>query len=260
MLAYGADTWHSVIMKVGSAGGRARASRLSHGKRREIAKRAALARWRDPKKILHDKNVFADFCRRYGLKSISAFGSVLTDDFDKKSDVDILYVNGQTPLDYSKFFDAVDELEDIFGRHVDFINMDVVQNQMNEIRRHSILSNMRVIHEEKEAINAISVKETRKPQPEEAAMADFCRRHHVKKISLFGSVITDRFKPDSDVDVLLEFEEGSSRSILSMMSDLSNLFAGHDVDFVVRRDIEQSASTLKKREILDSSVEIYAAS
>jgi uncharacterized protein len=141
---------HDILagMKIGSAGGKARATKLSDNKRSEIAKKAANARWKDPRKILREKDIFADFCQRYGLKSISAFGSVLTDDFTKSSDVDILYVNGQAPIGYSKFCDAVEELEAIFGRDVDFLNMDVVRNQMNEIRRHSILSSMRIIHEE----------------------------------------------------------------------------------------------------------------
>jgi uncharacterized protein len=38
------------------------------------------------------------------------------------------------------------------------------------------------------------------------AIADFCRRHHIRKLSLFGSVLRDDFRPDSDVDVLIEFE------------------------------------------------------
>lgn len=38
-------------------------------------------------------------------------------------------------------------------------------------------------------------------------IADFCRRHHIRKLSLFGSVLRDDFGPESDVDVLVEFEE-----------------------------------------------------
>ena len=37
-------------------------------------------------------------------------------------------------------------------------------------------------------------------------VTEFCHRHHVRRLSLFGSVLTDRFRPDSDVDVLIEFE------------------------------------------------------
>lgn len=37
-------------------------------------------------------------------------------------------------------------------------------------------------------------------------LAEFCRRNHIRKLSLFGSVLTPRFRSDSDVDVLVEFE------------------------------------------------------
>ena len=41
-------------------------------------------------------------------------------------------------------------------------------------------------------------------------IAEFCRRHHIRKMSLFGSVIRDDFTPESDVDVLVEFELGKT--------------------------------------------------
>ena len=41
-----------------------------------------------------------------------------------------------------------------------------------------------------------------------ATIAAFCQRHHIRKLALFGSVLRDDFRPDSDVDVLVEFEEG----------------------------------------------------
>ena len=40
-------------------------------------------------------------------------------------------------------------------------------------------------------------------------IAEFCRRNHIRRLSLFGSVLRDDFRPDSDVDVLVEFEPGS---------------------------------------------------
>ena len=39
-------------------------------------------------------------------------------------------------------------------------------------------------------------------------LADFCRRHHIRRLALFGSVLRDDFGPQSDVDVLVEFEPG----------------------------------------------------
>lgn len=37
-------------------------------------------------------------------------------------------------------------------------------------------------------------------------IAEFCRRHHIRRLALFGSVLRDDFRPDSDLDVLVEFE------------------------------------------------------
>lgn len=39
-----------------------------------------------------------------------------------------------------------------------------------------------------------------------SALAEFCQRHHIRKLSLFGSVLREDFRPDSDVDFLVEFE------------------------------------------------------
>lgn len=64
--------------------------------------------------------------------------------------------------------------------------------------------------------------------------AEFCQRHHVRKLALFGSVLRDDFRPDSDVDVLVEFEPGYviGFEILDMEEELSHKFGGHRVDIV----------------------------
>ena len=57
-------------------------------------------------------------------------------------------------------------------------------------------------------------------------IAEFCRRHHIRKLALFGSVLRDDFRPDSDVDVLVEFEPGASAGFLrlaAMELELSQL-------------------------------------
>ena len=60
------------------------------------------------------------------------------------------------------------------------------------------------------------------PQDE---IADFCRRHRIKRLSLFGSVLRDDFTEDSDVDVLVEFEEGAKIGweIVGMQDELSSI-------------------------------------
>ena len=47
-------------------------------------------------------------------------------------------------------------------------------------------------------------------------IAEFCRRHHIRRLSLFGSVLRDDFRPDSDVDVLVEFEPGTRVGLIGL--------------------------------------------
>ncbi len=51
--------------------------------------------------------------------------------------------------------------------------------------------------------------------PEEA-LAAFCRKHRVSRLALFGSVLRDDFRPDSDVDVLVEFQPGARAGFLKL--------------------------------------------
>ena len=63
-------------------------------------------------------------------------------------------------------------------------------------------------------------------------IAEFCRRNHIRRLSLFGSVLRDDFGPDSDVDVLVEFEPGARVGLLrlaGMEIELGDLL-GHKVD------------------------------
>lgn len=65
------------------------------------------------------------------------------------------------------------------------------------------------------------------------ALDAFCRSHGIRKLSLFGSALRDDFGPDSDVDVLVEFEEGVRPSLLTLAeieAQLSPLFGGRRVD------------------------------
>ena len=50
--------------------------------------------------------------------------------------------------------------------------------------------------------------------PEE--ITAFCERNHIQKLSLFGSILTDRFRPESDIDVLVEFVPGSRISLFDV--------------------------------------------
>ena len=67
---------------------------------------------------------------------------------------------------------------------------------------------------------------------DQAAVEAFCRKHGLRRLSLFGSVLRDDFRPDSDVDVLVEFREGVRAGYLTMAAmerELSQLL-GRRVD------------------------------
>jgi len=61
-------------------------------------------------------------------------------------------------------------------------------------------------------------------------IADFCIKHHIRKLSVFGSVLRDDFRPDSDVDVLVQFERDYHATLLDLggiqmeLSDLLGRF------------------------------------
>lgn len=65
------------------------------------------------------------------------------------------------------------------------------------------------------------------------AVAEFCRRNHIRRLSLFGSVLRDDFTPESDVDVLVEFEPGKTPgfAFITMAEEFSALL-GREVDFL----------------------------
>ena len=70
------------------------------------------------------------------------------------------------------------------------------------------------------------------PLPKER-IAEFCRRHHIRKLSLFGSVLRDDFGPKSDVDVLVEFEPDHIPGLIrfaGMEIALSKLLGGRKID------------------------------
>ncbi len=52
----------------------------------------------------------------------------------------------------------------------------------------------------------------------DAEIARFCKRHHIRKLSLFGSVLREDFRPDSDVDFLVEFEAGHVPGFITLSS------------------------------------------
>jgi uncharacterized protein len=73
-------------------------------------------------------------------------------------------------------------------------------------------------------------------------IADFCQRNHVRRLALFGSVVREDFGPTSDVDILVEFEEGYTPGFFGlarMERELSEVFGGRKVDLRTRADLSR---------------------
>lgn len=69
---------------------------------------------------------------------------------------------------------------------------------------------------------------------DEAQLADICRRYHVRELALFGSILRDDFRDDSDIDVLVEFEPNAGVGFigfLDLQDELATLL-GRQVDLV----------------------------
>jgi predicted nucleotidyltransferase len=93
-------------------------------------------------------------------------------------------------------------------------------------------------------------------------IAEFCRKWNVSEFALFGSVLRDDFRPDSDVDVLLTWAPESRISLFDygpMKDELEAMF-GRKVDLVSKEGIQQSRNWIRKKEILGSARVVYGNS
>ena len=89
-------------------------------------------------------------------------------------------------------------------------------------------------------------------------VVEFCKRWQVNEFALFGSVLRDDFRPDSDVDVLVSFNPAAPWSLfdlVTMQDELQNIF-GRPVDLVEREGLR---NPFRKRSILNGREVIYAA-
>jgi hypothetical protein len=87
---------------------------------------------------------------------------------------------------------------------------------------------------------------------------EFCRRNHVNRLSLFGSVLTSNFGPESDIDVLVEFEPGRAPGFLrlaALENELSALFGGRRIDLRTPQEL----SRYFRDEVIASAEVQYAA-
>jgi predicted nucleotidyltransferase len=85
-------------------------------------------------------------------------------------------------------------------------------------------------------------------------IAKFCKKWGVSEFSFFGSVLTDDFRPDGDIGILVAFEEDSKRTLFDLVhieDELKQIF-GREVDLLTRRGVEQSRNYIRCKSILSS--------
>ena len=88
-------------------------------------------------------------------------------------------------------------------------------------------------------------------------LAEFCRKHYIKRLAIFGSALRDDFRPDSDVDMLVEFQPGHVPGLdfIAMERELSGLLQGRRVDMITPKFL----SPRLRSQILASAEPLYVA-
>lgn len=73
-------------------------------------------------------------------------------------------------------------------------------------------------------------------------VAEFCKRHHIQRLAIYGSALRSDFRPESDIDVLVDFAPGHTPSffkLFEMEDELSKLFGGRKVDIRTPQELSR---------------------
>ena len=92
-------------------------------------------------------------------------------------------------------------------------------------------------------------------------IGEFCQKWGIVELALFGSVLREDFRPDSDIDVLVTFARGARQQLADLMrvEDELGAILGRRVDLVERDAVERSENYIRRRHILRSAEPIYVA-
>jgi len=94
--------------------------------------------------------------------------------------------------------------------------------------------------------------------PPKQKIAEFCRRHHIRKLAVFGSALREDFHPKSDVDVLVEFEPEHAPGLIGLAGmeiELSVLLGGRKVDM----NTPLCLSSFFRDEVMAEAQQVYVA-
>ena len=97
-------------------------------------------------KVLPSSDSIAEFCRRWHIKEMALFGSVLRDDFGRDSDIDVLVEFEPDGVPGLKFVSMASELSTLLGRPVDVLTRPAIERSPNYLRRKEILESAMVIY------------------------------------------------------------------------------------------------------------------
>jgi predicted nucleotidyltransferase len=197
--------------------------------------------------IILPNDRIASLCEKYQVEELSVYGSVLRDDFGPDSDV--VFKDGDAGPWMSKVFDLEKDLTVLLGRKVEVATKRGVEQSANWMTQSAILDSAQVVYRPVDGA-AAPPSSADQAESEVAAsspgipplvlarirfdpqrIAEFCRRHHITLLSLFGSVLRDDFSPESDVDVLVQFDPSHTPAweFFGMQAELTALL-GRRVD------------------------------
>lgn len=92
-------------------------------------------------------------------------------------------------------------------------------------------------------------------------VTEFCQRWKIMEFALFGSVLREDFRSDSDIDVLVTFAPGARWKVddlLAMREELETIL-GREVDLVEKRLVEASRNYIRRKHILSHAEPVYVA-
>lgn len=95
-----------------------------------------------------------------------------------------------------------------------------------------------------------------------AEFVALCRKYHVKELAVFGSALREDFRPDSDVDFLVKFENDDAGPWMSYLTRLQEELAqllGRPVDVMTWKAIEESKNPFRRKAILSGIRLLYVA-
>ncbi len=95
---------------------------------------------------------------------------------------------------------------------------------------------------------------------EKDRIAEFCQRHGIMRLEIFGSFASGNPRPDSDIDMLVTFRADCRPGLdfFELAEELEQI-VGRKVDLLTRRSVETDANPIRRNSILESAHELYAA-